>query len=64
VGGIFVSAQIIQFLPRPNHREPTGFATIAFRSAVRPKDLATDHVDTAPCEFVWPDEAESVSSET
>ena len=59
-----MSAEIIRLIPRPNHREPTDFPAIAFRPAVRPKELATDHADTAPCEFVWPDEAEPVSSET
>jgi hypothetical protein len=55
VGGIFMSAEIIQFIPRPNRdRGPTDFPTIAFRSAVRPDGLTMDHVDTAPCEILWP----------
>jgi len=50
-----MSAEIIQFIPRPKHeREQTDFATIVFRSAV-PDDLAVDHADTAPCEYVQPD---------
>jgi hypothetical protein len=54
VGGIFMSAEIIQFIPRPNHnRDQTDFPTIAFRSAARPDDLTMDHVDTSPCEFVF-----------
>jgi hypothetical protein len=53
VGGIFVSAEIVQFIPRPNHnREPTEFPTIAFRSAAQPDDLTLDHVDTSPSEYV------------
>jgi hypothetical protein len=49
-----MSAEIIQFVPRPNHnRDQTDFPTIAFRSAARPDDLAMDHVDTSPCEFVF-----------
>jgi hypothetical protein len=59
-----MSAEIIRFIPRPNHRGPTDFPSIAFRSEARPKDLATEHVDTAPCELAWPDEADSVSNET
>jgi hypothetical protein len=64
VGGIFMSAEIIRFIPRPNHRRPTDFPTIAFRSAAQPRDLATEYVDTAPCELAWPDEADSGSNET
>jgi hypothetical protein len=64
VGESFVSAEIIQFIPRPNHRERTDFPTIAFRSAARPNDPAMDHVDTAPCEYIRPDQADSGSSET
>ena len=42
-----MSAEIIQFIPRPRHdSEQTDFPTIAFRSVVR--DLATDRVDAAP----------------
>jgi hypothetical protein len=56
VGGIFVSAEIIQFIPRPNHhREQTDFPTIAFRSVASPDDLTMNHVDTSPCEYVGPD---------
>jgi hypothetical protein len=52
-----VSAEIIRFMPQPNHhREQTDFPAIAFRSAAQ-------HVDTSPCEYVWPDELESVSAE-
>jgi hypothetical protein len=48
-----VSADIIRFIPRPNRKTGlTDFPTIAFRSAVQPDDLAMDHVDTSPCEYV------------
>jgi hypothetical protein len=53
-----MSAEIIQFIPgpKPGH-EPSDFPTIAFRTAV-PDVLASDHEDTAPCEYVPPDWAE------
>ena len=50
-----MSAEIIQFIPRPKHdREQTDFPTIAFRSAA-PAPQVTDHADAAPCEYVQPD---------
>ena len=50
-----MSAEIIQFIPRPKHdRGQTDFPTIAFRSAV-PDSPANDYADTAPCEYVQPD---------
>jgi hypothetical protein len=55
MGSIRMSADIIQFIPRPKHdREQTDFPTIAFRSTV-PDETETDDVDTAPCEYVQPD---------
>jgi len=46
-----VSAEIIQFIPRPRHdRAPTDFPTIAFRSAVADPD--TEYADTAPSEYL------------
>jgi len=65
VGGIVVSAEIIRFIrgPKPD-RELSDFPTIAFRSAARPDDLAMDHVDTAPCEYLWPDATDSMSAES
>ena len=49
-----MSAEIIQFIPRPKH-EHTDFPTIVFRSVV-PDDLVTSRTDdTAPCEYVQPD---------
>jgi len=60
----FMSAKIIQFAPR-SHRErkEMEFATIASRSAPRPDDLTMDHVDTSPCEYVWPDSYETQISD-
>lgn len=54
VGGIFVSASIIRFIPRPD-REPADFPAITFRSAIRPDDLTMDHVDTGARDVVWPE---------
>jgi hypothetical protein len=54
VGGIFVSAEIIPFIPRPQRRNsPVNFPATS-RSAIRPDDLTMDHADTAPCESIWP----------
>ncbi len=55
-----MSAEIIQFIrgPKPN-RELSDFPIIAFRSAARLDDLAMDHADTAPSEYVRPEPAES-----
>jgi hypothetical protein len=49
-----MSAEIIQFVPRPRRdrgldREPT-----TSYSPWRPGDLAMDHADTAPCEYAPP----------
>jgi len=53
-----VSAEIIQFIPRPRHdNEQTDFPTIVFRSAVH--DLVMDHADAAPCEYVNPQRDET-----
>ena len=59
-----MSAEIIRFIPRPRHdRKQTDFPTIPFRSSV-PDELAMDHVDTVPCEYVWRDEVEPASAVT
>jgi hypothetical protein len=59
VGGSFMSAKIIQFVPRPDReRRAMEFSTIASRSAPQPDDLTMDHVDTKPGECVWPDSRE------
>jgi hypothetical protein len=58
-----VSAEIIQFIRGPkHHRGPSDFPTIAFRSMARPDDLVMDHADTAPCEYVQPNEPDSTSA--
>ena len=55
-----MSADIIRFIPRPKHdRGQTDFPTIAFRFPLRPDDPATDHVDTAPCEYAAPEASET-----
>ncbi len=60
-----MSAEIIRFIRGPKrHRELSDFPTIAFRSAARADDLAMDHADTAPCEYVPPDETAPTSTET
>ncbi len=47
-----MNADVIRFIPRPARgRGPTDFPTIAFRSAEEPDNCA----DTAPCEYVAPD---------
>jgi hypothetical protein len=59
MGWFLMSAEIIQFIPRPKPpREPTDFPTIVFRPVAVPNDLAMDHVDTAPCEYVPSDFSE------
>ena len=46
-----MSAEIIQFIPRPRQgRVQSDFRTIAFRSAWPDPD--TDHADTAPSEYL------------
>jgi hypothetical protein len=53
-----MSAEIIQFIPRPKHdREQTDFPTIAFRSVVH--DLATDLAEPALCEYCEPEKHET-----
>jgi len=54
IGGIPVSAEIIQFIPRPGRDDaPTDFPTIAFRSAVQ--DPVVAHAGAAADQ---PDELE------
>jgi hypothetical protein len=51
-----MSADIVRLVPRPDRgREPTDFPAIAFRSACEPDDLRMDHDDTAPCEYLRPE---------
>jgi hypothetical protein len=60
-----MSAEIIRFIRGPKRdREHSDFPTIAFRSAARPDDLVMDHVDTAPCEYLWPDATDSAPAES
>lgn len=48
-----MSAEIIQFMPRPKRRRvPSWFPANAFRPAARPDDFTMDHTDTSPCECV------------
>jgi hypothetical protein len=54
MGGIFVSADIIPFIPRPNHRNGLASFPRTSWSPVPPDDLAMDHVDTLPFESIWP----------
>ena len=54
-----MNAEIIRFIARPSRdREPTDFPTIAFRS-VRPETSVVEDADTAPCEYVRPENGES-----
>ena len=60
MGGVFVSAEIVQFIRGPKRdRGHSDFPTIAFRSAARPDDLVMDHVDTAACGHFRPEPEES-----
>lgn len=54
VGGIFVSAEIIPFIPRPDRRSGMAEFPTVTRSAIQPDDLTMDHADTEPCESIWP----------
>jgi hypothetical protein len=55
-----MSADIIPFIPRRNRKN--GF--VVFLACTSPlDDLVMDHVDTSPCEYVWPDECEPASPE-
>jgi hypothetical protein len=53
-----VSAEIIQFIPRPGHNDaPTDFPTIAFRSAAQ--DPAIAHTDAAADQPAEPERRET-----
>jgi hypothetical protein len=55
-----MSADIIPFIPRQSRKRGTiGFSV----SATAPDDLVMDHADTAPCEYVRPDERDPVFAE-
>jgi hypothetical protein len=52
-----MSADIIPFAPRRDRKRGViGFLA----SASPPNDLAMDHVDTGPCEYVAPEEGDAV----
>ena len=47
-----MSADIIQFIPRPTRRRRPLESPAMMRSAFREDDLTMGHPDTAPCEYV------------
>jgi hypothetical protein len=49
-----VSAEIIQFVPRPRRDRGFDREQFAIRLSWRPDDLAMAHADTAPCEYAPP----------
>jgi hypothetical protein len=49
-----MSAQIIQFVPRPRRDRGLDREQVVIRSSWRVDDLAMDHADTAPCEYAPP----------
>lgn len=57
-----MSAEIIQFMPRPKHNRPlAGRPRLALRPTASPDDLGADRADTSPCEYVGanPEEIET-----
>ena len=55
-----MSAEIIPFVPRHRRkRDPAYFP----EPAAMADDLVMDHVDTSPCEYVWPDAGDAASGE-
>ena len=52
-----MNAQIIPFTPRRDRKR----GVISFSNpATPPDDLVMDHVDTAPCEYVAPEEGDAI----
>jgi hypothetical protein len=51
LGEFFVSAEIIQFVPRPRRDRQSDNGGLP-RLRPRPDDLVMDHADTAPCEIL------------
>ena len=51
-----MSAQIIPFIPRRGRK----CGAFDFSIPVPPDDLVMDHADTAPCEYVAPEERDPV----
>ena len=55
-----MSAEIIRFIARPGReRQPSDFPTIAFRPVLQSEKPADDAADTAPCEYVRPENGEA-----
>lgn len=54
-----MSAEIIQFVPRPRRDRGIDCELTTFYSPWRRDDLAMDHADTAPCEYAPPLETAS-----
>jgi hypothetical protein len=55
-----MSAEIIRFIAPPaDDRKPTDFPTIAFRSILQSEKPEPDAADTAPCEYVRPENDEA-----
>lgn len=57
---MFMSAEIINFIPRPRHNQPTDFPTIVFKSATHlngiiPANLGSRENAIAETRFVAPD---------
>jgi hypothetical protein len=52
-----MSAEIIQFVPRPRRDRDMDHTQSSSWSPWRPDDLAMAHADTAPCEYAPPLEA-------
>jgi hypothetical protein len=51
-----MSAEIIRLIALPDgERQPSDFPTIVFRAIVRSETPASDAADTAPCEYVRPE---------
>ena len=55
-----MSAEIVRFIARPDReRQPSDFPTIVFRAVPRSEQPVTDDSDTAPCEYVRPENGEA-----
>lgn len=57
-----MTAQIIQFVPRPNHARDTDFPTITFKTALaeQAKDILTqiDQANMAQANAIWGNDKE------
>jgi hypothetical protein len=55
-----MSAEIIRFVARSSReRQPSDFPTIVFRAVLQSEKPAPDAADTAPCEYVRPENGEA-----